>query len=51
MAPMDRSLAISKLVALSAGAALARRQFETTATVKKGADKEQAESGLSAHEG
>jgi hypothetical protein len=45
MAPMDRSLAISKLVALSAGAALARRQL------KKGADKEQAESGLSAHEG
>jgi 5-methyltetrahydropteroyltriglutamate--homocysteine methyltransferase len=29
MAPMDRSLAISKLVALSAGAALARRRFET----------------------
>jgi 5-methyltetrahydropteroyltriglutamate--homocysteine methyltransferase len=28
MAPMDRSLAISKLVALSAGAALARRRFE-----------------------
>ena len=28
MAPIDRSLAISKLVALSAGAALARRQFE-----------------------
>jgi hypothetical protein len=25
---MDRSLAISKLVALSAGAALARRRFE-----------------------
>ncbi len=29
MAPMDRSLAISKLVALSAGAALARRRFES----------------------
>src|SRR5271156_5432818 len=28
MTPMDRSLAISKLAALSAGAALARRQFE-----------------------
>ena len=28
MAPMDRSLAVSKLVALSAGAALARRRFE-----------------------
>ena len=28
MAPMDRSLAVSKLAALSAGAALARRRFE-----------------------
>jgi methionine synthase II (cobalamin-independent) len=31
MAPMDRSLAISKLVALSAGAALARRRFDHSA--------------------
>jgi 5-methyltetrahydropteroyltriglutamate--homocysteine methyltransferase len=31
MAPMDRSLAISKLVALSAGAALARLRFEHSA--------------------
>jgi 5-methyltetrahydropteroyltriglutamate--homocysteine methyltransferase len=29
VAPMDRSVAISKLVALSAGAALARRRFES----------------------
>jgi len=29
MAPMERSLAISKLVALGAGAALARRRFES----------------------
>src|ERR1700736_2408615 len=31
MAPMDRSLAIRKLVALSAGAALARRRFDHSA--------------------
>jgi 5-methyltetrahydropteroyltriglutamate--homocysteine methyltransferase len=30
MAPMDRSLAVRKLVALSAGAALARNRFEST---------------------
>src|SRR5580704_19780847 len=31
MAPMDRSLAIRKLVALSTGAALARRRFDHSA--------------------
>jgi 5-methyltetrahydropteroyltriglutamate--homocysteine methyltransferase len=35
MAPMDRSLAISKLVALSAGAALARA-VRTTAPMREG---------------
>jgi 5-methyltetrahydropteroyltriglutamate--homocysteine methyltransferase len=30
MAPMDRSLAVRKLVALSAGAAVARSRFEST---------------------
>jgi hypothetical protein len=31
MAPMDRTLAVRKLVALSTGAALARRRFDHSA--------------------